>query len=61
MRSTARNTFNDRAPLLAPWGKPQVIDIELTKRQVDSIVSAADPKEELRNFYRGVIGDPQKN
>ena len=55
MRPTDRHTFKDRAPLLAPWGKPHITDIKLTRDQVNGIVGAADPQAELLNFYRSVV------
>jgi hypothetical protein len=61
MRPTESHTFKDRAPLLAPWGKPQVTDIKLTPDQVHAIVSASDPQAELSKVYRTIVSPPESD
>lgn len=51
MRPSDRHTFKDRRPFQAEWEKPGVSQVDLSQHEIDGIMAAESPEDELRKVY----------
>jgi hypothetical protein len=61
MRTSHQNSFRDRRPFQADWQKPGVTSVRLSQGEIDGIVSADNPEEQLRKVYLRKTAEPARS
>ena len=51
MRPLPQNSFRNGQPFRAEWQKPGITSVRLSQSEIDGVMGAGDPQDQLRRLY----------